>query len=59
MDMMLAYIKNKKFGSREINMKNILEKTGLIDVTFYITAIGYGIFFWLLCNVVFRNDRKK
>ena len=39
-------------------MKNILEKTGLVDIAFYITAIGYGIFFWFLFNVVCRYNWK-
>lgn len=40
-------------------MKNVLEKTGLIDLAFYIAAIGYGIFFWFLFNVVCRRYRKR
>lgn len=40
-------------------IEKILEKTGLIDVIFYITAIGYWIFFWFLFNIICRNHRKK
>lgn len=39
-------------------MKNILEKTGLIGVAFYITSIVYGIFFWFVHNVIFKDFKK-
>lgn len=58
--MRLKYkFENKDIKQKENNMKNVLEKTGLIDVAFYITAIGYVILLWFLCNVVYRNHRKK
>jgi len=40
-------------------LNRILEKIGIIRLVFYITAIGYGIFFWFLCNVIFRNHRNR
>lgn len=40
-------------------ISKILEKTGLIGVFVYMAAIGYVIFFWFLCNVIYRNYRRR
>ncbi len=40
-------------------MKNVLERTGLMNVAFYVTGIGYGIFFWFVHNVLFKSYKKR